>query len=98
MFSSAWFWMMLAVFFIMGPMRWRRGRWDRWSRSDGDRDEQRERGSRETKESAERLQRRDEQVEQLEVRVAELESRLDFAERLLAPRREPALAPPHQAT
>ena len=91
---SVWFFMFIAFFFIMGPgARWRRRHWSRW---DGEgRDGRDLRGeSKATRELTEQLQRRDDQVEQLEARVNELESRLDFAERLLAPRRDHAVAPP----
>ncbi len=94
MFSNGYFWIFLALFFIWGPWRYRawgrRERGGRWGGPDGgarvqgqDRDPEQDR-------------RRDAQVDQLETRVAELESRLDFAERLLAPRRDPAI--PQQGT
>lgn len=96
MFDSGWIWIFIAFFFIWGPFRrgrWRgqwRG-WDGWgSDTKGGTPRDRERPS---KEDLDKQQRRDEQVEQLEARVNELESRLDFAERLLAPRRDQAALP-----
>jgi hypothetical protein len=96
MFDSGWIWIFIAFFFIWGPMRrfrWGRGRgrWDRWG-TDGQDGAPQDR-QRPSKEDLEKQQRRDEQVEQLEARVNELESRLDFAERLLAPRREQVVVP-----
>lgn len=83
MFDSGVFWIFVVLFIVFGP--WRRGwrhRRERWGRG---RDAA---GS--TPEPVSQPDRavRDAQIEQLETRVAELESRLDFAERLLAPRRE----------
>jgi len=100
MFSMGWFWIAIVVFFVMAPKwrRSRRGRWNAMDRWDPFRDDPRDR-DREgpSPEDKERQERHDAQVEQLETRVAELESRLDFAERLLAPRREAAPAPTRQA-
>ncbi len=39
------------------------------------------------------LQERDQVIEDLQHRISELESRLDFAERMLAERKEPAALP-----
>ena len=94
MFSIGWFWIAVVMFVFMAPKwRRRRGRWESVDGWDvvGDRSGPRERPQ---PQDTERKQQRDEQVEQLEARVAELESRLDFAERLLAPRRDPAISPP----
>lgn len=98
MFDSGWFWIFVVFFFIWGPVRWGRGHgrgrgaWHGWGWDQrGDASRERERPSRE---DVERQQQRDAQVEGLEARVAELESRLDFAERLLAPRRDQVHAPP----
>lgn len=96
MLSNGWFWMFLAFFFMMGPMRMYRRRgvaWGRWDRWGPDGPQETLRNQQPSKEDLEQQQRRDEQVEQLEARVNELESRLDFAERLLAPRRDPVASP-----
>ena len=93
MLSNGFFWLFLIMFFAFGPFsrrRWTRGRWG-WGPWWGD-----EQGRKEPDGSPrddERERRREEQVVELETRVAELESRLDFAERLLAQRREPSAAP-----
>ena len=88
MFSNGWIWMVFAFFIVSrfgGFGGWRRARWGRWDRDAAEDSQRLPQGSRE---DGEKDRRREEQVEQLEARVAELESRLDFAERLLAPRRD----------
>src|SRR5262245_4199682 len=94
--SFGWFFLACAMFFVFAP-KWRRRRgwgrggeqWEPWGR-EGPRRER----VRQTPEEKEKQEQREAQIEQLEARVAELESRLDFAERLLAPRRDPAMSPP----
>lgn len=77
-------WMFFFFYFRSRPRRW-----SRRSRHWGDFPDGADGPSREDPERREAEQRRkDEQIESLETRVAELESRLDFTERLLAQRRE----------
>ena len=76
MWGFAWmFWLIPFLFFMMMTRHWRRERWAMAHRADSP-----------------RLEREmDEQrvyVDSLERRVAELEERLDFTERLLAKRSE----------
>ena len=79
--------MLVFVMFMLGPMRhhWWAGH-GRHRREYGHEAEATER------EGLQARQQRD-QVEELERRVAELESGLDFAERLLVSRREPQELP-----
>jgi hypothetical protein len=75
---------LVMLFLMLGPMRhrWRSGR----RRQE---DEEHHLPHTSWVEGLEaREQRRQDQIEQLEARVVELESRLDFAERLLAQRQE----------
>ena len=77
-------WMMFVLFaMFMGPMMrmmfGARGRWDRQGRLEGE-----ARGEIKRLESA--LANRDTVLEDLQQRLSELESRLDFTERLLAER------------
>ena len=76
----------LVLLFIFGRFRHRgyRSRWDNWKSHDRDGDSRKE--SRTDREVSDR--QREEQLNLLETRVAELESRLDYAERLLSQRRE----------
>lgn len=67
------------VFFFLPFIFWRRSGWGRY------RDSRAAPRSREVDES---IRARLELVDQLEARVAELENRLDFTERLLADRKE----------
>jgi len=94
-------WSIFLVFFLVGPvLGWGRRsrsywgrRWGRWD-WEGARDS---RGARLGYEAlAAELGERNAVIEQLEARVAELENRLDFAERMLAAHRpSPAeLSPP----
>ena len=85
-------WMMFVLFaMFMGPMMRmmfgaKRGRWGRF--------EGLESGSREEIRRLEgELATRDAVLEDLQQRMSELESRLDFSERLLAERRAPAELP-----
>jgi len=83
--STMWWLFPLLLFLVFNPFR--RRRWGYWP----DRDGRVERGGprrQEESETDEATLQRNNQIEQLESRVAELESRLDFAERLLAQRRE----------
>ena len=95
MHAMWWIWAPLFLFFVIRPLRrrsyWRYRRWREFP--DGQDDRPRQDGPRDDAE----LRRREEQVELLESRVAELESRLDFTERLLAQRREPPLMGPTPA-
>ena len=88
MFGHAmmWFWFPLLFLLVFRPWRraWRRRDWGGGPRVP------RDRGTDE-REIEVRDQERQQQIEQLETRVNELESRLDFAERLLAQRREAPL-------
>ncbi len=84
-----WLWIVVPMLFIWGPWRRRfhwRHPWNWEGRSRGDT----RRGHRGpvADELAEALEAQRAVTEQLEQRVAELESRLDFTERLLAERRE----------
>lgn len=84
MWDSGFFWLFLALFFVFGPFgrhRWGRACWG-WHQAREDQP---------ALQDSAVAKRAEEQVLQLETRVAELESRLDFAERLLAQRRDPAL-------
>lgn len=75
---------MLGVFlFFFGPFRHRAGLRHRMERQAGRSD-----GRSEDSERLERLDRRLAELDSLDGRVAELENRLDFTERLLAARRE----------
>ncbi|MBI4502397.1 MAG: hypothetical protein HY700_14705 [Gemmatimonadetes bacterium] len=86
-----WIWFPILLLFLFGPFRRRRyWRYQGW-RESPPRPEGR--SIEDSSKREEEQLRRDEQIESLETRVAELESRLDFAERLLAQRREnPALS------
>ena len=80
-----WIFLPLVLLFIFGRFRHRgyRSRWDNWERSrhrDGQKDNAPDRDG--------TARQREEQLNLLETRVAELESRLDYAERLLSQRRE----------
>jgi hypothetical protein len=78
MFGFAWmFWLVPFLFFCMVARHWRRERWARTFRGPSTRTE-RELG-----------EDRD-YVDSLERRVADLEERLDFTERLLAQRNQGA--------
>ena len=84
--STMWWLFPLLLFLVFNPFRRRRrlGYWPDW---DGRVERGRPRQQEESETDEATLQRNN-QIEQLESRVAELESRLDFAERLLAQRRE----------
>jgi hypothetical protein len=91
-------WSIFLFVFVIGPALgwgWRSGsRWRmHWGMTGWD--GRAERGERRpSRAMAAELERRDLVIEQLEGRVAELENRLDFAERLLATHRPPReLAP-----
>lgn len=93
MWDNGFFWLFVIMFFAFGPFsrrRSNRGRWG-WDSWWGGRRSGNDEGD--PPRDAGREQRREEQVLQLETRVAELESRLDFAERLLAQYRDPAISP-----
>jgi len=81
-------WMMFVLFaMFMGPMMrmmfGARGRWDRQGRLDGE-------ARNEIKRLEGALANRDTVLDDLQQRLSELESRLDFTERLLAEKRDPA--------
>jgi hypothetical protein len=81
-------WTLFLVFFVIGPaLGWgvRSGRY--WGDRHG-RDRVRWRDRERVAELEAALEERTAMLEQLEGRVAELENRLDFAERLLAERRQ----------
>jgi hypothetical protein len=86
MIHVSWFLFPLVFLFIFGPFRrryWPRRPWNwDWDGMPRDRDPE------PSKVRGDRERQRDEQIEQLETRVAELESRLDYTERLLTQRRE----------
>lgn len=79
-----WIPLVLAALFFWGPWRWGRRRMRPW---DQDRYGPWRQPPR-TPELEESVRARLDLVDQLETRVSELENRLDFAERLLAERRE----------
>jgi hypothetical protein len=89
MIHVSWFLFPLVFLFIFGPFRrryWRRRPWNwDWNGMPRERDPEQ---SRSRAANEERDRRREDQIEQLETRVAELESRLDYTERLLTQRRE----------
>ena len=82
-------WMMFVLFaMFMGPMMRmmfgaRRGRWGRFEGSESG-------GREEIRRLEGALANRDAVLDDLQHRLSELESRLDFTERLLSERREPA--------
>ena len=84
---------LLMLFIMLGPMR---HRWWAGRRREGADERQPLHSSRLEALEAREQQQRD-QIEQLEARVAELESRLDFAERLLTQQRERAVLKPGAA-
>ncbi len=87
--SAGWgLWGLLIFFFVVGPaMRWgiRGGRRGYWGGDWYDRPSPRGR------DLSAALEERDAVIESLDARVAELENRLDFAERLLADSRRAQL-------
>lgn len=87
-------WMFLLLFFVVGPALgwgWRGGRAARrWIGAD---DELPAAGRRTVRQLEQELQRGMEVIEVLESRVAELENRLDFAERLLSAGGRPEAGP-----
>ena len=90
-----WIGFPLFMLFFFGPFRRRRyWRYRQWRESPEGFESRPPRDS--SRDDGE-MRRREEQVELLESRVAELESRLDFTERLLAQRREPPLSGPTPA-
>jgi hypothetical protein len=93
MWENGFFWLALALFFAFGPLRRRRWSGGRWSRHRIPAEQPALPESTPLKRDLERETRREEQLIQLETRVAELESRLDFAERLLARGRDQAITP-----
>lgn len=81
-------WMMFVlIMMFMGPMMnmmfGGRGRWGKHNRVEGE-------GRGEIKRLESALAERDAMLDDLQHRMSELESRLDFTERLLAERRDPA--------
>lgn len=82
--GSWWIPMLLIGLFFWGPWRWGRRRTAPWGWHRQGRWQQTDRPP----ELDEAIRVRLEAVDQLETRVTELENRLDFAERLLAERRE----------
>ena len=99
MWHFPWFWMALFAFWLMMS---RRRRWHRWHRRGWEREALRETMREELRRElrGETLDRErppaarpapdPSYVEQLETRIAQLEERLDFTERLLEGRRETA--------
>ena len=78
-----WIFILFAIFWV-GPMM-------RWMFGQGDRARNRIRDKHGRKNEAElenALEQRDQVIEDLQHRVSELESRLDFTERMLAGRKE----------
>jgi uncharacterized protein YlxW (UPF0749 family) len=81
MIGFAWmFWLVPLLFFVMMSRHWRAERWARHRDAHSPRLEL-------------ELDRQREYVDGLEQRVAELEERLDFTERLLAERNQVAPGP-----
>ena len=88
MWHFPWFWVALFVFWMMMS---RRRRWHRWHRRGWEREALRETMREELRRErvpATRPAPDASYVEQLETRIAQLEERLDFTERLLEGRRE----------
>src|SRR5262245_8828549 len=87
---APWIFMFVVFLFFMGPFRrryWYRGGWD--ARRGMESWKQERQALESSRDEKDRL--REEHIETLETRVTELESRLDYAERLLTHFRESSL-------
>lgn len=100
-FPFGWIGVVFMMMFMGSVMRFVFGGWRRWdgqSRFPGERN----RGGRALREDVERLDadiaQRDQVIEDLQQRLSEVESRLDFTERLLAERANAARLDPVAAS
>lgn len=82
MWGFAWMFWMVPLFFFFFAMR-RRRRWDRWAMGEADYSPRGAAGPTRVE-----LEQQRGYIEALEARIAQLEEKLDFTERLVSGRRE----------